>query len=453
MQVSAMLRKLEAEIGAMARLAVPVVIVQVGLMLMGVVDTVVVGHLDARALAAVAVGHLYVVAAVAFPMGVLLALDPLVAQAVGAGDHPAVTRAVQRGLVLGALLCLPSVLFLIPGELILGVLRQPSEVVPVAAGYARINAAGVLPFLAFVVLRQTLQAMERVRPVVVVIVVANLANLVLDWVLVFGVGPFPRLEALGSAWATVACRWLLALALVAVGWRELRPHMVGWSWWDLRPGAMLATLRLGAPIGAQLQLELAAFGAVALLMGAYGATEVASHQVAITLASLTFMVPLGVSAAAAVRVGNAVGAEDAPRARRAAAAALACGAGFMAVTGAVFLAAPGLLAAVFTDVAPVRALAARLIPVAGVFQVFDGLQVVAIGVLRGVGDTRTPMVVNVLGFWLLGMPAGVGLAFGLGLGPVGLWWGLVIGLGIVAALLLGRVARQLAGPVRRLSVP
>jgi MATE family multidrug resistance protein len=448
-------RRLESarrELSGMLGLAVPVVVVQVGLMAMGVVDTAVVGRVSGQDLAAVALGHLYVMAASAFGFGVLLALDPLVAQAVGAGDEQGITRALQRGLILAAVLAVPGAAALVPGELVFSVLHQPVEVIPIAAGYARISAPGLLPFFAFVVVRQTLQAVERLRPIVVTIVIANLANLGLDLVLVFGLAGAPRLGALGSAWATLACRWLMAVGLLVLARRDLAPHLQRFDRAALRLKPLLATVRIGAPIGGQLQLEMAAFAAVALFMGAFGATQVAAHQVALTLASLTFMVPLGVSGAAAVRVGHAVGAGDATRARGAAAAALLSGAAFMTATGAVFLLLPGALAAMFTDVAEVRELAQRLIPVAGFFQVFDGLQVVGIGVLRGTGDTRTPMVVGILGFWLIGMPVSLVLAFPLGLGPVGLWWGLVAGLGTVAVLLLVRVSSRLSGPLDRLAV-
>jgi MATE family multidrug resistance protein len=188
-----------------------------------------------------------------------------------------------------------------------------------------------------------------------------------------------------------------------------------------------------------MTLELGAFGAVALLMGWLGVVQVAAHQVAINLASLTFMVPLGVASAAAVIVGHAVGREDPDAVRRSTLAALFVGAGFMSLTALLFLILPEPLARLYTRNVEVLQLAALLLPIAGVFQVFDGLQAVALGLLRGLGDTRVPMIVNVLGFWCLGMPASLWLAFGLGHGAVGLWWGLVVGLGVVAAFLLIRL--------------
>jgi MATE family multidrug resistance protein len=211
-------------------------------------------------------------------------------------------------------------------------------------------------------------------------------------------------------------------------------------------------LKLGAPIGAQMVLEIGAFSAVAFLMGWLGVVEVAAHQVAINLASLTFMVPLGVGSAAAVIVGRAVGGGDAAAVRRSSVAALLAGAAFMSITAALFIGVPHALANLYTRDAAVLALAAVLLPIAGVFQVFDGLQVVAIGVLRGLGDTHVPMIANVVAFWCIGMPVSLWLAFSLRLGAIGLWWGLVLGLFMVACFLIARVVQRARGDVTRVAI-
>jgi MATE family multidrug resistance protein len=290
------------------------------------------------------------------------------------------------------------------------------------------------------------------RPIVTTIIVVNLFNLVADWVLVFGAGPIPRLGPIGSAWATTAARTLLFVILLTFARKELAPVLgkLDRAVVQLRP--LWRTVRLGIPIGFQLQLEMVAFAAIALLMGGLGTVQMAAHQVAINLASLTFMVPLGISSASAVQVGQAIGAGDAGRARRAAAAGLLIGAGFMALMAALFVGAPGLLAAAYTSVGEVATLAALLIPIAGCFQIFDGLQVVSSGVLRGAGDTRAPLVVNIVGFWFIGLPVSVILAFRLGYGPQGLWWGVAAGLGAVAVFLLARVAWKLRGTIERVEV-
>jgi MATE family multidrug resistance protein len=440
------------DISAMLSLAVPVVVAQVGMMLMGVVDTMVVGRVSAEALAAVALGNVVLMSVTSFAFGLLLTIDPLVAQAIGAHDAAAVRRAVQRGLLLAVVVTVPSMLVLVPVEPVLILLRQPPEVAPIAAGYVHRCLPGLLPYFFFVVLRQTLQAMERLRPILAVVAVANVLNLVLDLALVYGWWGMPELGPFGSAWATTASRIALLLGLLLVAWRDLGRllHRIDSEAFRLRP--MWRTVVLGAPIGLQLQLELSALGVIALLAGGLGTVEMAAHQVAINLASLTFMVPLGVASAAAVRVGHAVGRSDSLGARRSASAALTCGGGFMACAALVFLIFPDPLASAYTSDSHVRALAAILIPIAGFFQVFDGLQVVSAGILRGLGDTRAPMVVTLLGFWLIGIPVSVGAGFGLGLGAPGLWWGLVAGLGAVAGLLLHRIAQRLSRTVARVSV-
>jgi MATE family multidrug resistance protein len=211
-------------------------------------------------------------------------------------------------------------------------------------------------------------------------------------------------------------------------------------------------IRLGAPIGAQLGLEFGAFGTIGILMGWLGTLAMAGHQVAMNLSSLTFMVPLGISQATAVLVGQGIGREDLAGARRAAGAGLLLGVGFMTLTAVLFLAFPEMLALIYSDEAEVVALAALLIPLAGVFQIFDGLQVVSSGVLRGVGETRSPMIVNLLGFWCLGIPVSVWLGFRTPAGPVGLWWGLVVGLAAVALFLLFRVRAHMGTELRRIVI-
>ena len=294
----------------MLRLALPVVVVQVGMMLLGVVDTMVVGHLSSQALAAVALGHVVVMAVSSFGIGSLLALDPLVSQAVGARDETAIRRSVQRGLVLAAALMVPSTLLLLPCEWVLTTFRQPPETIPLAAAYIRICIPGLLPFYGFVVLRQSLQAMGRLRPIVITIATVTLFNLVADYALVFGAGPIPQLGPVGSAWATTAARTLLFIILLVLGRRELRPLLERLDPEVLLWPPLVRIVRLGAPIGFQVQLEILAFSAIALLMGLFGTVQMAAHQVAINLASLTFMVPLGVGSATAVRVGQAIGAGD-----------------------------------------------------------------------------------------------------------------------------------------------
>jgi MATE family multidrug resistance protein len=431
-----------ADFRALLRLAGPLVSIQVGTMLMGVVDTIMVGRVSPQALASVALGNMYFFAISIFGMGVLFALDPIVAQALGARDELAVRRGLQRGLVLALALSVPISLVLLTVRPVLELVGQPAEVIPDAAGFVHRNALSVLPFYVFVVLRQTLQAHHRVLPIGITIVVANLVNVALNYAWIYGNFGFPAMGVIGSAWATTVSRWLMAVLMLALGWRTLKRYLreVAPNLLDLRP--LVRMLKLGLPIGGQMALEGGAFNGMALLMGWLGVVQVAAHQIALNFASLTFMVPLGVSSAAAVIVGHAVGRGDAEGVRRSTVASLGVGAGFMLCTGALFIFAPEALARVYSNDAMVLALAALLLPLAGLFAVFDGLQVVAIGLLRGLGDTRMPLIVNVIGFWCIGVPVSLWLGFGLGYGAVGLWWGLVVGLIIVAVFLIVRVRQR-----------
>ena len=437
---------------ALIRLALPIVAVQVGMMFMGVVDTIMIGHLSARGLAAVALGNLYFWGASIFGMGVIMALDPLIAQAIGARDEIAVTRGFQRGLLLAALLTIPTSIVMLFATPALRALGQQDDIVPLAAEYVLYCMPGVFPFLAFNVLRQTLQAMQRVRPIVFTMVLANIANLLLNYMLIFGKLGAPALGVAGAAWATSASRWVMIVVLLAISWRELHHHLrpLRADTFALAPlGRMLA---LGAPIGFQFQLEYGIFAVVGLLMGTLGTPQLAGHQVAINIASLTFMVPMGIAAAVAVLVGHAVGRDDPIDARRSAVAALVSGVGFMIGAALVLLAGPGLIARIYTNDAAVIAVALVLIPLAGFFQVFDGMQVVCGGILRGLGDTHSPLIANIIGFWVIGLPLGLWLGMREGQGPAGLWWGLVVGLAVVGVGLLVRVRVRMQRTMRRVEI-
>jgi MATE family multidrug resistance protein len=443
-----MLRTRREDVVALLRLAVPVVVVQVGIMFMGTVDTLMVGRLSPTALAAVAIGNLYSVIGIFFGQGVLLALDPLINQAHGAGDRPAVIRAFQRALLLALIIAIPITLYHLFAGPILTALRQPADVIPLADAYDRWLVPGVLPFLAFGVLRGTMQAFHRLHPVVITIVVANLCNALLNWVFIYGHFGSPALGVAGSALATTLSRWLMVLMLLGLARDDFAPLLRPWHAEAHDRTALIRMLRIGVPIALQYELEIACFGGVAFLAGAMGTIQVASHQIAINLAALTYMVPLGVSAAATVLVGSAVGAGQPDEVRRRAETSIGVGAGFMALTALLFVTLPGFLAALYTNDPAVLALATVLIPLAGIFQVFDGVQVVAIGVLRGLADTKTPFLISLVGYWLIGMPVGVVLAYVFNRGVAGLWWGLVIGLGAVAGILVHRVRAALRTPDR-----
>jgi MATE family multidrug resistance protein len=277
-------------------------------------------------------------------------------------------------------------------------------------------------------------------------------NVAANWVLIFGhLGARP-LGVVGSAWSTVLARWVMLAALLVAGWPTLRPHLTG-SWrlaFERRP--LWNTVVLGAPIGFQWFFEAGAFALATLMFGWLGTVPLAGHEVALSLASLTFMVPVGFSVAAAALVGQSVGRGDMASARRHAVGAWVLGVGFMAMSGAVMLLFPTSIARWFTQDPAVVAVAASLIAIAGVFQVFDGTQAVASGLARGTGDTKVPMVLHLLGFWAIGVPLAAVLGFRTPLGGEGIWWGLTAGLVVAALLQAWRVQRRMRHEIARVVV-
>ncbi len=430
------------ETGALLRLAAPIVFTQLSLTFMGFADTIMVGHVSSAALAAVAIGNIYHWALLVFGQGILFALDPLVSQAYGAGDRQAVSDWFYRGLTVAIIL---SAIFYVAFQFsapILIACGQPLEIVPMASAFVRANALGVPAFFIFVALRQTLQSMSITRPLVIAAIIGNIANLILNYLLIFGHGGFPAMGAAGAGLSTSLSRYLMMFVLV-IGAREgLRdvlqkaPRLLEWA-----PYRRL--LSIGLPTGIQIGLEVWAFMTVSLIMGTLGTLALGSHQIALQLASLSYMIPLGIGAAAATRVGNAIGRGDPTAARIAATTSLFVGAIIMLSFAFLFAAIPAALSRMFTDDAEVIRVAVVLLPIAALFQIFDATQAVACGILRGLADTRAAAIINLIGYWVLALPIGYALAFRANMGPTGLWWGLTLGLALVSVLLVARVRKML----------
>lgn len=436
----------------MAQVAAPVVLINVGIQAMGVVDTLMVGRLGGAAIAAVALGNFYVFNVSVFGIGLLFAIDPVVAQAVGAGDRVGVARGVQRGLIMALGVAIVVMAALMPGEWLLTMLDQPPDVVAETAVYARRRLLGTVPFFLFAVLRQTLQAMGPTRPIIIAALVANVVNVGANWLLIFGNGGLPALGVEGAGYATAISTWVMASVLCWLSWPLLRDTVRPWRPESIAWAPMSRMLRIGVPIGIQWFFESFAFGLTALFMGWMGTASLAGHEIALNMAALTFMVPLGVSGAAAAVVGRAIGRGDLSTARRDAMSAIVCGVGFMCVSAVVFIAAPAWLTSLYTDEAATVAVAVALIPLAGWFQVFDGLQAVTSGVLRGTGDTRIPAVLHLVAFWGIGIPLGYYLGFHTALKERGLWIGLVAGLAAAALLQSARVVRRLQSDIARVYI-
>ncbi len=435
------------ELRAVLAIAVPSALTQLGLMMMGVVDTMMLGRYSAEAMAAAALGHNISMCVIIVGTGLLLAIEPLVAQAWGATDRRRVRAHFQRALMLGLGLSLPIALLLWRLDPVLALFGQDPRVVELTAAYVRTLTAGVAPFFMFVALRHGLQAMDVVKPALVAILLANIINAGVNWVLVFGRFGLPELGVVGAAWATTTSRLSMLLLLTGLARRRLRPLRLWRQWPTPRLDEFRLFFRVGMPIAVHTGVEFWMIAGIALMMGTFGAVELAGHQVALMLAALAYMVSLGISGAAAARVGQAVGAGDAHRVRVACWVSLALSVAAMSTSAGLFLGIPGPLARLFTDEAAVLAVATALLPIAAVFQIVDGLQVVATGALRGAGDTRAPATIAVLGYWVLCLPLAYLLTYPLGLGYRGPWWGLAAGLGMTATLLVHRTVRRLSQPV------
>ncbi len=421
----------------MLRLAFPVVLAELGWMLMGIVDTIMVGPLGPEAIGAVGLGSALFMTVGLAGLGVMLGLDTLVSQAFGAGRLDECRRWLVQGVYLSVLLTVP--LTLVSWVMVVSMSHwglHPA-VLAQAVPYLAAVTWSVLPLLLYATLRRYLQSMNLVVPVAVALFAANLVNVGVNWILIYGHLGAPALGSRGAALATVAARIVMAgilLSAIALRAREQPPRAA--IDWRVDAGRIRRLLALGLPAAGQLLLEVGVFAGVTALAGQLDPASLASHQIALNLASLTFMVPLGVSAAGAVRVGQAVGRGDAAGASRSGWTALVIGTVFMSAAATAFVVVPRLLVGIFTSDAGVMTTGVALLFVAAIFQLFDGLQVVATGVLRGLGDTRTPMVSNLAGHWGLGLPIAYLLCFVAGWGVVGLWVGLSTGLIAVGVTLV-----------------
>jgi MATE family multidrug resistance protein len=423
-------------------LAAPVVIAELGWMTMGLVDTLMVGRIGPEAIGAVGMGSTVFIGICIFAMGLFLGMDTLVSQAFGARRLDECHAWLRHGVVLALLLSAPSVLLVLLLCESMPLWGLHPDVLRLAQPYLRIVTFSTPVLLLHTSFRRYLQGIGVVRPVTVALVFANVFNAVVNWVLIFGHFGAPALGVAGAAWATVAARTVMACVLFAtILYRDAPGITAG----RIELARIRRLLELGLPAASQVTLEVGVFAVATALAGRLAPAALAAHQIAINIASFTFMVPLGVGSAGAVRVGHAIGARDREAASRAGWTALLFGVLFMSCASASFLLIPSTLIGAFTHDPSVLAIGVSLLFVAAVFQLFDGTQAVATGVLRGLGDTRTPMLWNLAGHWLIGLPLGYTLCFVSGFGVIGLWWGLSTGLMICGVSLLIVWARRIRG--------
>ncbi len=414
---------------------------QVGQMLMGWVDTVMIGHLGVDELAACSLANTLTAVVMVFGFGVLSSVSVKASHAFGAGDKVGTARAFLCGDVLAVLLGMIMVALVYLLCALLPLLRQPEAVTELAGSYLVLLGWSMAPMLLLTSSRNFSEALGRPWPPFWILMGSVALNALLNWVLIYGNLGAPALGLDGAGLATLLARLAAAIALIAyVRSREVyRPFrnqfkLLATRWQHLRE-----LLAIGLPVGFQLLCEIGAFGFATVMIGWLGVSSLAAHQIAITCAATTFMVPLGLAMAVTVRVGHALGEKAPERLRPISFGAVLTALAFMASTGLGFFFFRESIAQLFIDDAEVVALTADLLLIAALFQLFDGAQVVQIGALRGMEDVRIPMLVLVASYWLIALPAGAVLAFPLGMGVTGVWWGLAVGLALVAGVLAVRL--------------
>jgi MATE family multidrug resistance protein len=430
-----------ADVRAMLRIALPLALAELGWMAMGVVDTIMVGRLpdSAAAIGATSVGGALFYAVAVFGLGMMSGLDTLVSHAYGAADMPEARRAMRAGLILAVCFTLPLMAIVAGSTPLLGAIGVEPPIAAKAAGFIDVLLWSMPLLLVYTVLRRYLQGIHHVRPIAWALISSNVINVAGNWILIYGRLGAPHLGIEGSALSTVISRiWLAAFLLVAILRRDPLAFRAG------RVGFALALrlLRLGLPAALAIGFEVWVFNLVTALVATLDPVSLAAHAIALNAASVTYMVPLGISSAAAVSVGRAWGAEDLPQAARAGWNAIGLAAAFEVLSSVTFLVFPRPIARIYTADARIIAMSLRLLAIAAAFQMFDGLQTVAAGALRGLGDTRTPMVLTLVAYWAAGLPLGCWLCYGAHWGVVGIWWGFCLSLFLIAAGLLPVWARK-----------
>jgi MATE family multidrug resistance protein len=451
-------KTLRTELRPMVRLALPLVLAELGWMSMAIVDTMMVGRLpnSAVAIGAVSISSILFHVLAFFGSGLLIGLDTLVSQAFGAGQredcHRSLLNSIYLSLAITPVLMAPVWLF----NPLLRALRVEEPIVALAVPYAKALAVGLLPLLLYFAVRRCLQAMNLVRPVAFALITANIVNAAGNWIFVYGKWGAPAMGVVGSGWSTAIARLYMAAVLVAyLLWydRKHRTEVLRTPV-EVDLPRIRRLLALGFPAALQITVEIAVFALATALMARLGAVVLASHQIALNTVALTYMVPLGISSAAAVRVGQAIGRKDISGAADSGDTAIFLGASFMTLAAIALLVFPRWIARAYTPDETVIRSTVTLLAVGAAFQLFDGIQTVATGALRGAGDTRTPMLCHFAMYWLIGLPLGVYLCFARGWGAPGLWTGLSVALILIGCVLLWiwqRTVRKLrAGALARI---
>ena len=430
------LKRFSHESSLTLKLGLPVIIAHLLQTMMQFVDTIMAGHVSSNDLAGLAIATALYHPVFLLMLGILISLGSIIAQLFGAEKQEEIATNVIQGLWLSQALAFISILILANLEPVLYWMDYEPEVIRVTSGYLKALCWGMPPVYAFLVLRMFSEGMSITRPTMYISLIGLGANIISNYALMFGHFGFPALGAVGAGWTTSMVHWVMFCAMLIfclkasmfASYQKFiafsRP-----SWLYLRE-----ILRIGIPNGFGIAAEVGLFAVVSLLMGTFGVTAIAGHQVAINIASVTFMLPMGLSIAISIRVGQAKGRGDYVGTRYIGYAGIILSVLIMAVTATVFVNFPEMIVALYSDDPDVRSLAVQLLYMAAVFQLSDGMQVGALGALRGLKDTRVPFVTNVVAYWGVGLPTAYLVGVYFNFGPVGMWVGLIVGLSIAAVL-------------------
>jgi multidrug resistance protein, MATE family len=434
-----------AEIKECLLLGVPLAGAQLSQAATTFVDTVMMGILGSQIIAAGALGAATFYLLINVGSAIVSAVSPLVAEAYGAGQVEQVGRVVRQGLWLSLILAVPITLLIWHSGWLLRFLGQEAGNVALASSYLKAIAWGYLPGLGFAVLRSFVSALSRPRPVIVTMIGGTLFNVVANYVLAFGKFGFPALGIAGLGWASALSLWVMfaALAIYIFNHPQLRVYGAFSNLHQCDSKGFGELVRVGVPIGVLAGVEGGFFTFVTFVMGQLGTVTLAAHQIALQTAVVTFTISLGISIASTVRVGQLMGQGNPKGARLAGFVSIGTAGLFMAMMGIVFWTMPGKIVSLYIDTADpanaaVVSLAKTLLGVAAMFQIVDGIQVTAAGALRGLKDTRIPLLIGILAYWGIGLTCGYTLGMVLGFGGVGLWWGFAIGLAVAAGILTWR---------------
>ncbi|PSL03923.1 MATE family efflux transporter [Cecembia rubra] len=421
-------------------LAFPVMLSQLGQVLVGVADSMMVGRLGAEPLAAASLANSIFFVVLMFGIGVSMAMTPLVAMADGKNNPKRISRLFNHGLSINLASGLMLFLLIIMASPMLYHLNQPVEVVILAIPYLAIITFSLLPFMLFQTLKQFAEGLSQTKQAMYITLICNAVNVFLNWVLIYGNLGFPEMGLNGAGWATLISRVMMGLFMCYYVFKSKRylPYQLSFKLKRLSFPMVSKMLRIGVPTGFQFIFEVGAFSSAAIMMGWIGVTALAAHQIAINLASISYMMASGLSTAAMIRVGNQLGKNDIKTLREAGFTAFVMVAIFMSATAVIFILFREFLPALYIDDIDVIKMSATLLIIAGLFQLSDGIQVVGLGALRGMADVRVPTIVTLVAYWVIGLPLGYVFGFVFNLQEVGIWYGLLIGLTVTGVMLLYR---------------